>query len=106
MRLAWGVIDPITYSQSQWMSPRDVFECELRAAAFQNGVYIAMCNRVGPEGQVIFCGESMVVDPYGAVLAKGTDREALIVSSITPSANWNGRCRRTGDYRSTPRSQS
>jgi predicted amidohydrolase len=62
--------------------PRDVFECELRAAAFQNGVYIAMCNRVGAEGEVIFCGESTVVDPYGNVVAKGAATEALITADI------------------------
>jgi len=62
--------------------PRDVFECELRAAAFQNGVYIAMCNRVGAEGETAFCGESTVVDPYGNIVAKGTAREALIIADI------------------------
>jgi predicted amidohydrolase len=62
--------------------PRDVFECELRAAAFQNGVYIAMCNRVGAEGEATFCGESTVVDPYGNIVAKGTATEALITADI------------------------
>ena len=62
--------------------PRDVFECELRAAAFQNGVYIAMCNRVGAEGEAIFCGESTVVDPYGDVVAKGTATESLVTADI------------------------
>jgi predicted amidohydrolase len=41
--------------------PRDLFEYELRTAAMQNGVCIAMCNRLGKEGDVVFCGESMVV---------------------------------------------
>jgi predicted amidohydrolase len=62
--------------------PRDVFECELRAAAFQNGIYIAMCNRVGAEGKAAFCGESTVVDPHGDVVAKGTATEALITADI------------------------
>jgi predicted amidohydrolase len=62
--------------------PRDVFECELRAAAFQNGVYIAMCNRVGAEGEAIFCGESTVVDPDGNVVAKGTATEGLVTADI------------------------
>ena len=62
--------------------PRDVFECELRAAAFQNGVYIAMCNRVGAEGEAVFCGESTVVDPDGNVVAKGTATESLVIADI------------------------
>ena len=62
--------------------PREIFECELRAAAFQNGVYIAMCNRVGAEGEVLFCGESTVVDPNGNVVEKGSRADALIVADI------------------------
>lgn len=62
--------------------PRDLFECELRAAAMQNGVYIAMCNRVGGEGETVFCGESIVVDPHGNVLVKGGQTEDLIVADI------------------------
>lgn len=62
--------------------PLDLFECELRAAALQNGVYIAMCNRVGTEGQVVFCGESMVVDPFGNVIAKAGRDDALLTADI------------------------
>jgi beta-ureidopropionase len=62
--------------------PQDVFECELRAAAFQNGVYLAMCNRVGAEGDAVFCGESMVVDPDGKVIARADAGETLLVVDI------------------------
>jgi predicted amidohydrolase len=62
--------------------PRDIFECELRAAAFQNGVFIAMCNRVGPEGEIVFCGESIVIDPMGNVVAKAGTSESLLTVDI------------------------
>lgn len=62
--------------------PRDLFECEVRTAAMQNGVYLAMCNRVGREGDTVFCGESMVVDCNGELLFKGTDAEGLHVVDI------------------------
>lgn len=62
--------------------PRDLFECELRAAALQNGVFIAMCNRVGREGKVVFCGESTVVNPDGNVVVKGGTTEALVTADI------------------------
>lgn len=62
--------------------PRDSFVCELRAAALQNGVYIAMYNRVGAEGEVVFCGESMVVDPDDNVVVKADTTEALIIADI------------------------
>jgi predicted amidohydrolase len=61
---------------------RDLYECEMRAAALQNGVYIAMCNRVGVEGEVVFCGESIVVDPDGNVVAKGNTAEAFVIADL------------------------
>jgi beta-ureidopropionase len=62
--------------------PRDVFDCELRAAAFQNGVFIAMCNRVGAEGDVVFCGESIVVGPTGNVVVKADTSAQLVLADL------------------------
>ena len=42
----------------------------------QNGYYVALCNRVGPEPKLTFAGESFVCDPAGTVIARaaeGTD---------------------------------
>jgi predicted amidohydrolase len=74
--------------------PRDLFECELRAAAMQNGVFIAMCNRVGKEGKVVFCGESIVIDPFGNIIAKSAESEDLIISDIDLSRVAQARERR------------
>jgi len=79
IRGAGSILMPTANTMTE---PRDVFECELRAAAFQNGVYIAVCNRVGAEGEAVFCGESTVVDPHGNVVAKGTATEALITADV------------------------
>jgi len=62
--------------------PSAMFEWELRVAAMQNGVYIAMCNRIGPEGSVCFSGESLIVDPNGDVLTKAAAEEAVILADI------------------------
>jgi predicted amidohydrolase len=62
--------------------PRDLFECELRAAASQNGVFIAMCNRVGREGKMVFCGDSVVVGPEGNVIAKAGEGEDLVLTTL------------------------
>jgi predicted amidohydrolase len=48
----------------------------MRVAAFQNGYFTALCNRVGEESKLTFAGESFVCDPFGQVIAragKGTD---------------------------------
>lgn len=65
--------------------PRDVFACEMRASAFQNCVFVAMCNRVGSEGEATFCGESIVVDPNGKIIAKAGITEELLVVEINLS---------------------
>lgn len=62
--------------------PMEMFETELRAQAFQNSVWIAMCNRVGIEGSMDFAGESLVIDPNGRTQIKADDTERLIYSEI------------------------
>ena len=54
--------------------PSLMFEWELRVQAFQNSVILAMCNRVGPEGNMCFSGESIVVDAREIFLQKQTIR--------------------------------
>ena len=44
----------------------------------QSGLFIAMCNRVGLERDMDFCGQSVVVDPYGDVVAKADDTEQIL----------------------------
>ena len=62
--------------------PIELFEWELRVPAMQNGVHIAMCNRVGLEGEMDFCGQSIVVDPNGDIVAKADDREQILYADI------------------------
>jgi len=42
----------------------------VQTAAFQNGYFAALCNRVGKEERLTFAGESFVVDPSGRFLAR------------------------------------
>ena len=73
------VIVPQAGTEGEW--PEGLYEAEMRVAAFQNGYFTALCNRVGKEAKLDFTGESFVCDPSGRVLAragKGTD-ETLIV---------------------------
>jgi predicted amidohydrolase len=59
-----------------------MFEWEMRVSAFQNNVFIAMCNRVGREHEMTFAGESLLIDPDGDVLLKGGADEALLFTEI------------------------
>ena len=62
--------------------PMEMFEWEIRVQAMQNQVFVAMCNRVGQEGEMDFAGESLVVHPSGDVLLKADDREQLLTCEI------------------------
>ncbi len=48
--------------------PSAMFQWEVKVQAFQNSVNIAMCNRIGQEGQMEFSGESIVTDYNGDTL--------------------------------------
>lgn len=63
--------------------PLELFEWALRVSAMQNGVFIAMGNRVGAEDDMQFCGASMVVDPRGEVVAKTDETEQLVLTDLS-----------------------
>ncbi len=69
-----GVVD-------EW--PAGLYEAEMRVAAFQNGYFTALCNRVGQEDSLLFAGESFVCDPEGRVIAKaGQQTEEILYCDI------------------------
>jgi N-carbamoylputrescine amidase len=73
------VVIPQAGAVGEW--PEGLYEAEVRTAAFQNGYFAALCNRVGEEECLTFAGESFLVDPDGGMVAqaaRGTD-ELLIV---------------------------
>lgn len=71
------VIVPQAGAVDEW--PEGLYEAEMRVAAFQNGYFTALCNRVGPEDCIDFAGESFVCGPDGRVLARGPKSEDAIV---------------------------
>ena len=62
--------------------PLEKFEWEIRIPAMQNNVFVAMCNRVGKEGEMDFAGESIVVDPNGDVVVKADDGEQIVYTEM------------------------
>lgn len=62
--------------------PMELFEWEIRVQAMQNSVFVAMCNRVGLEGEMDFAGESLVADSYGDLIYKADDQERLVTVDL------------------------
>jgi deaminated glutathione amidase len=62
---------------------RDHWEILVRARAIENQVFMVAANQVGPHpGGHRSGGRSMIVDPWGVVLAQAQDREGYIVAEL------------------------
>lgn len=53
-----------------------------RARAKENCIFVAVANCIGKSGSTEFFGESIIVDPYGRVLAEAGDSEAILVADV------------------------
>jgi N-carbamoylputrescine amidase len=71
------VVVPQAGAVGEW--PDGLYEAELRVAAFQNGYFTALCNRVGREECLDFAGESFVCAPDGRVVARAPQSEDHIL---------------------------
>jgi len=95
--LALGGADLVVVPQAgaldEW--PEGLYEGEMRVAAFQNGYFIALCNRVGQEECLTFAGESFVCAPDGRVTARAPRlREAIFYADIDLSEARSSHARR------------
>ena len=63
--------------------PQGVYEAEVQTAAFQNGYFAALCNRVGKEDCLEFAGGSFVCNPNGEVIGRaGEETEEILIKEI------------------------
>jgi predicted amidohydrolase len=62
-----------------------LYHHENKPPAMQNSLYVAMCNRIGIEGNMEFDGESIIVGPNGEVVYKSNDQQNLVVKDINLS---------------------
>jgi beta-ureidopropionase len=93
-----GIVD-------EW--PAGFFEGELCTAAFQNGYFVALCNRVGREERLTFAGESFVCGPEGGVRARaprGADATLVVDVDLAETGRSHARRvllkdRRPDEYR-------
>jgi N-carbamoylputrescine amidase len=87
------VVVPQAGTVGEW--PEGLFEAEMRVAAFQNGYFVALCNRVGVDGKLRFAGESFVCTPEGEVLGRaplGADH--ILLADVDLSAALRSHARR------------
>lgn len=87
------VLVPQAGAVNEW--PDGLYEAEMRVAAFQNGYFVALCNRVGPEDCLTFAGESFVCQPDGKVSARAPGGEDhVLYADLDLDAVWQSHARR------------
>lgn len=87
------VFVPQAGTVNEW--PEGLFEAELRVAAFQNGYFVGLCNRVGPDGSLQFAGESFVCSPAGTVIVRAPQGiDHLLIADVDLTATEQSHARR------------
>lgn len=74
----------ILISPSAWVAgfmKQEHWEIMLKARAIENGVYVIAPNQLGN----IYCGHSMVIDPFGTTLVDMGNREGMEIMDIDNS---------------------
>lgn len=61
------------------LAQHSAWETIQRAHAIANGVFVAVVNRVGREGQLNFWGQSFIADPFGRVIARASAEEEEVL---------------------------
>jgi N-carbamoylputrescine amidase len=87
------VLVPQAGTVGEW--PEGLYEAEMRVAAFQNGYFVALCNRVGRDGALDFGGESFICAPDGKVLQRApVGQDYILQADINLSAASGSHARR------------
>lgn len=73
----------ILFVPAQWPHPRlNHWRSLLVARAIENQMFVVACNRVGNSGSQAFCGHSLIVDPWGDILAEGGEKEEILSAQL------------------------
>lgn len=76
----------ILFVPAAWPHPRlHHWRTLLMARAIENQMYVCAVNRVGRDEANQFFGHSMIIDPWGEVLAEGGEEEAIVSATLDPA---------------------
>lgn len=73
----------VLFVPAEWPHPRlHHWRTLLTARAIENQMYVVACNRVGTSGKTSFFGHSMVIDPWGEIVAEGDEQERILTADL------------------------
>jgi omega-amidase len=68
---------------AEWPEPRlSHWRHLLISRAVENQCYVVACNRAGKDPKNTFAGHSMVVDPWGEVIAEAGEDEEILFADL------------------------
>lgn len=68
---------------AEWPHPRlPHWRALLIARAIENQAFVAACNTAGQGNGNVFCGHSMLVDPWGEVLVEADETDSVVCAEI------------------------
>lgn len=60
----------------------DIWRTLLKARAIENMMFVVACDRCGTGPESSYFGHSVMIDPYGRIIAEGDEEEEIIVGEI------------------------
>ena len=66
------------------MERKEHWKTLIKARSIENQLFMVCSNRTGTEGDLIFPGMSMIVDPMGNVLTEAANNEKIAFADIDP----------------------
>lgn len=73
----------VLFVSAEWPHPRLAHWRQLLIArAIENQMYVVACNRAGNDPKNTFCGHSLIIDPWGEIVAEAGEAEEIITGTI------------------------
>jgi omega-amidase len=73
----------VLFVVAQWPLPRLAhWRTLLVARAIENQCYVVACNRAGSDPNNVFAGHSMIIDPWGEIIAEAGEEPCALTAQI------------------------
>ncbi|WP_334071515.1 MULTISPECIES: carbon-nitrogen family hydrolase [Paenibacillus] len=73
----------VLFVPAEWPHPRlHHWRTLLMARAIENQMYVIACNRTGSGGRDVFFGHSLIIDPWGEIVAEGGEEEEIVTGRV------------------------
>lgn len=73
----------VMFVPAEWPNPRlHHWRTLLMARAIENQMYVVASNRMGTSGKTEFFGHSMIIDPWGEIIAEAREEEGIITGQL------------------------